>query len=103
MKEALKISYKNSHELDAIIDSQLPSTRPQFRCAKVRVHGEIYEMYHRNIMECVKALWEDPEFADLLDTAPVKLFIDAEKKIRIYHNMNTGKWWWATQVRRADS
>jgi hypothetical protein len=29
---------------------------------------------------------------------PERHYIDKEKKIRMYHNMHTGKWWWSTQA-----
>ncbi|KZT66802.1 hypothetical protein DAEQUDRAFT_714317 [Daedalea quercina L-15889] len=45
----------------------------------------------------VHALWGDPEFAPLLVIAPERHYADANKMIRVYFDMHTGKWWWATQ------
>lgn len=56
-------------------------------------------MYYRDIIACVKALFGDPKFAPYLVFAPEKHYVDEKKTKRMYHDMLTGKWWWATQVR----
>jgi len=60
--------------------------------------GEVLEFYARNIIECLRALWGDPDFDGDLIFEPERLYADEEKKSQIYHDMNTGKWWWDTQV-----
>ncbi|KAJ7096864.1 hypothetical protein C8R44DRAFT_643819 [Mycena epipterygia] len=94
--EKLGLSYKNSRELNNIIDTKLPG-RPKFKRKEIIVGGEAYDVYFRDILECVKALFGDPEFAAHLKVAPERHYADADQTVRLYHDMHTGKWWWATQ------
>ena len=91
------MSYKNSEELNRIIDTKLPG-RPQFTRREVVQSGEVIEYYARDIIECLRALWGDPDFDGDLIFEPERLYADEDMTIRIYHEMNTGKWWWDTQV-----
>ena len=73
--------------------------RPQFSRDEIQVAGEVFEVYHRNIIECIKALYGDPEFANHMTYAPEKHFVEQEENtFNVYHEMHTGKWWWKTQV-----
>ncbi|KAJ6598608.1 hypothetical protein B0H10DRAFT_2324126 [Mycena sp. CBHHK59/15] len=94
--ESLELSYGTSVQLNKIIDEGLPG-RPKFTRSEVVVNGEVFHLYSRDILECVRALWGDTEFAPYLFVAPEKHYIDKDKTIRMYHNMHTGKWWWSTQ------
>ncbi|KAF8816261.1 hypothetical protein BYT27DRAFT_7221500 [Phlegmacium glaucopus] len=94
---ALNLSYKNSNELNQLIDTQLPG-RPQFKRREVVQSGEVLEFYTRDIIECLRALWGDPDFEGDLILEPERLYADQDMTIRIYHEMNTGKWWWDTQA-----
>ncbi|KAF7343824.1 hypothetical protein MSAN_01963600 [Mycena sanguinolenta] len=94
--EALGLSYRNSAELNAIIDEKLPC-RPKFTRSEVVVAGEAFELYSRNIIECVRALFGDTDFAPYLFVVPERHYADKDKTIRLYHNMHTGRWWWSTQ------
>jgi hypothetical protein len=60
--------------------------------------GEALDFYSRDIIECLRALWSDPDFSEDLIFEPERLYADEDMTIRIYHDMNTGKWWWDTQV-----
>jgi len=64
----------------------------------VVIAGEAFEMYSRNIIDCIKSIFGDPEFTSQLILSPEKHYADADKTQRLYHEMNTGKWWWNTQV-----
>lgn len=55
-------------------------------------------MFARDIIECVRALYGDPEHAQYLCFVPEKHYADAGKTQRLYHDMHTGMWWWSTQV-----
>ncbi|KAJ7673177.1 hypothetical protein DFH06DRAFT_1266823 [Mycena polygramma] len=88
--------HSTSAELNKIIDDKLPG-RPRFSRSEVVVNGEVFYLYSRNVLECVRALWGDTDFAPYLFVLPERHHIDKEKKIRMYHNMHTGKWWWSTQ------
>ncbi|KAJ7248067.1 hypothetical protein C8J57DRAFT_1522618 [Mycena rebaudengoi] len=70
--EKLGLSYKNSRELNGIIDKKLPG-RPKFQRQEIIVGGEAY------------------------DVAPERHYADEDHTMRLYHDMHTGKWWWATQ------
>ncbi|KAG1797194.1 hypothetical protein EV424DRAFT_1304426, partial [Suillus variegatus] len=95
--DRLGLSYKSSRELNNIIDKKLPTGRPQFRRQEVVVAGEAFDVYFRDVVECVKALYEDPEFAPYLVFVPERHSADQDKTMRLYHDMHTGKWWWRTQ------
>lgn len=92
------LSYKNTRELDKIIDEQLSSGRPRFIRREIIVAGEAFEVFYRDILECIRALYGDPEFADVLVFTPERHYADADHTVQIYFNMHTGKWWWSTQV-----
>ncbi|KAJ7694865.1 hypothetical protein B0H17DRAFT_931310 [Mycena rosella] len=94
---ALGLSYKNSNELNQIIDDSLPNGRPVFKRQEIVVGGEAFDVYFRPIMECVRALYGDPEFAQDLIFAPERHYADADKTIRLYHDIHTAEWWWKTQ------
>ena len=95
--ESLDLSFKNSKELNKIIDNKLPG-RPQFKRREIVQSGEAVELYSRDIIECLRALWGDPEFSEDLILEPERLYADEDMTIRIFHDMNTGNWWWDTQV-----
>src|SRR6267378_658653 len=95
--EKLNLSYKNSRELNKIIDEKLPG-RPKFVRNEVVVAGEAFELYSRDVIECIKGLFGDPDFAPYLVFEPERHYADADKTVRLYHDMHTGRWWWATQV-----
>ena len=40
----------------------------------------------------------DPEFCEELILEPERLYADEDMTIRIFSDVNTGKWWWDTQV-----
>ncbi|KAH9839355.1 uncharacterized protein C8Q71DRAFT_703890 [Rhodofomes roseus] len=99
VRDLLKLSFKNSEELNKIIDEKLPNRRPEFRCFEACVGGERFEMFCRDILECILALWGDPEHAAILCITPERHYADADQTLRLYHDLHTGKWWWATQTR----
>ncbi|KAJ7175571.1 hypothetical protein C8R46DRAFT_1174477 [Mycena filopes] len=96
VRDSLDLSYGTSAQLNKIIDDKLPG-RPKFTRSSVVVNGEVFHLYSRDIIECVRALWGDSDFAPYLFVAPERHYIDKDKTIRMYHNMHTGKWWWSTQ------
>ncbi|KAJ7078689.1 hypothetical protein B0H15DRAFT_924756 [Mycena belliarum] len=97
VRDSLNLSYGNSVQLNKIIDEKLPG-RPKFVRSEVVVDGEVFALYSRDILEYVRALWGDADFAPYLFVAPERHYIDKDKTIRMYHNMHTGKWWWSTQA-----
>ncbi|KAK7464428.1 hypothetical protein VKT23_006595 [Stygiomarasmius scandens] len=96
VSDRLGLSFKNAAELNRILDDNLPS-RPQFQKQEVIVKGEVFEMYFRDILQCVRALYHDAEFAPYLKFAPERHFGDATQSDQLFHDMHTGQWWWSMQ------
>ncbi|KAI0825391.1 hypothetical protein BC628DRAFT_1320379 [Trametes gibbosa] len=94
---ALGLSFKNTAELNKIIDDKLPRRRPAFTHHFVTVMGEKFDLFSRNIIECLRALYGDPEHVRYLCFTPERHYADADKTIRLYHDLHTGRWWWDTQ------
>ena len=72
--------------------------RPQFERREVVIQDEAVELYTRDIMECIRAIWGDADFAEDLIYEPERHYADEDQTLRLYHDMHTGKWWWRTQV-----
>lgn len=94
----LGLSFSSSEELNQIIDKKLPNGLPRFIREEVTIAGQKYEFYHRDIIQCVRVLYGNPELTPFLAHAPEKHYTSPDKKTRIYSEMNTGKWWWNLQV-----
>jgi len=94
--ESLGLSYTNSRELNAVID-KLPG-RPEFQKSEVTLAGETFDIWHRDILQCIKSLIGDPEFVDELKLAPERHYSDKDRLNRVYSDFHTGKWWWKVQV-----
>ncbi|KAI0070092.1 hypothetical protein K474DRAFT_1744707 [Panus rudis PR-1116 ss-1] len=92
----LDLSYKNSRELNALVD-KIPNLRPRFKVKEIELGDEIYEVYFRDALECVRALFGEPEFAPHVVTKPERFYADANRTQRVHWDMFTGKWWWAMQ------
>ncbi|KAG1865424.1 hypothetical protein F4604DRAFT_1586067 [Suillus subluteus] len=97
VSERLSLSFKNANELNAIVDHGLPTGRPKFKREQIVVAGEAFDIYHRDVIECVKSLYGDLDFAKYLAFAPERHYSDEDEMIRLFHDMHTGKWWWDTQ------
>ncbi|KAG2151188.1 uncharacterized protein EDB93DRAFT_1224913 [Suillus bovinus] len=106
VSERLGLSFKNANELNkiirldvlvTIIDYELPTGRPKFKREQVVVAGESFDVYYRDILECIKSLYGDPDFAKYLTFAPERHYTDEDQTVRLFHDMHTGKWWWNTQ------
>ncbi|KAG2041091.1 hypothetical protein BDR03DRAFT_979554 [Suillus americanus] len=98
VSEHLGLSFKNTNELNKIIDYKLPTGRPKFKWEQVVVAGESFDVYYRDILKCIKSLYGDPDFARYLTFAPERHYTDKDQTVRLFHDMYTGKWWWNTQV-----
>ncbi|EIW56974.1 uncharacterized protein TRAVEDRAFT_170977 [Trametes versicolor FP-101664 SS1] len=93
----LGLSYKNARELNNIVDQKLASGRPRFVRREIVVAGEVFEIFYRDVIQCIRALYGDPEFAGILVFTPERHYADAEHSVRVYFDVHTGKWWWETQ------
>ncbi|TFK78674.1 hypothetical protein K466DRAFT_506925 [Polyporus arcularius HHB13444] len=93
----LGLSFKNTKELNTIIDEQLTSGRPRFIRREIIVAGEAFEVFYRDVIQCIRALYGDPEFSGILVFTPERHYTDKDCKRRVYFDMHTGRWWWDTQ------
>ncbi|KIL63907.1 hypothetical protein M378DRAFT_79020 [Amanita muscaria Koide BX008] len=93
--DRLGLTFRTTRELNRVVD-KLPA-RPKFLCEEVTVAGHMYTCFYRSIIACILALYRDPAFARDMLYVPELHFKDNEGKQRIYHDMNTGKWWWKMQ------
>ena len=64
---------------------------------------ERVDLWKRNPIKLIKELLQDPEWKDVLQYKPQKLYVDSECSERIYNEMWTGDWWWEMQVGIATS
>ncbi|KAG2346551.1 hypothetical protein BDR05DRAFT_878079 [Suillus weaverae] len=96
LSENIGFSFKNSRELNKIIDNELPG-RPEFKCEQIIIADQAFDIYYRDIIECIKVLFGDPNFTQYLVFVPECHYADEDKTVRLYHDMHTGKWWWNCQ------
>ncbi|KAH8995564.1 hypothetical protein EDB86DRAFT_2763520, partial [Lactarius hatsudake] len=68
VSDRLGLSYGSAKELDHIIDT-LPG-RPPFKHKDFTVGDEPLAFYFRDVMQCIRSLYGDPEFMHELAFAP---------------------------------
>ncbi|KAG2160171.1 uncharacterized protein EDB93DRAFT_1237363 [Suillus bovinus] len=95
VSEHLSLSFKNANELNALVSHELPSSR--FKREQIIVASEAFDIYYCDVIECVRSLYGDPDFARYLAFAPERHYSDKDKTVCLFHDMHTGKWWWDTQ------
>ncbi|THU90457.1 hypothetical protein K435DRAFT_911965 [Dendrothele bispora CBS 962.96] len=95
--DALGLSYRNSADLNKIIDNEIPARRPAFLREEVVIGGQAFDLYKRDILECIRALYGNAEHCKYMCFTPERHYADADKTIRLYHDLHTGRWWWGTQ------
>ena len=71
----LGLSFKNSMELNKIIDTLLPG-QPRFEKHEIVVGDEVCEVYYRDVIACLRVLFGNPDFAPFLVFAPEKHYVD---------------------------
>ncbi|KAH9173192.1 hypothetical protein EDB89DRAFT_2113987 [Lactarius sanguifluus] len=81
--DKLNLSYCMPNELNKIIDTELPGC-PRFMCKDMTIAGYTLEFYFRDVLECIRTLYGDPEFAHDLVFAPECHYTDHERKCRVY-------------------
>ncbi|KAG1882302.1 uncharacterized protein F5891DRAFT_1204038 [Suillus fuscotomentosus] len=97
VSERLSLSFKNANELNAIVDHELLTGQPKFKQEQIIVAGEAFDVYCHDMIECIKSLYSDPDFARYLVFVPEHHYADEDETVHLFHNMHTGKWWWDTQ------
>jgi hypothetical protein len=69
-----------------------------FKHDQIVVANEAFDVYYHDIIECIKALFSDPNFADFLVFTPECHYADKDEMVHLYYEMHTRKWWWNSQV-----
>ena len=92
------MNINNSRDLNQTID-QLPGYGG-WKYTLISVDGseKTHELFYRNPLDCLKALWADPAFDGHMSFAPEKRYSDRAKTQRLYTDMKTGDFWWEMQV-----
>ncbi|KAI0041099.1 hypothetical protein FA95DRAFT_1501909 [Auriscalpium vulgare] len=96
LRDRLGLSFKSSKDLNNIIDCQLPAV-PEFKSEEIVVDGETFEVFFRDVLECIKMLYSNPDFLQHMSFAPERHYADDDLTVRLYHQMHTGTWWWKIQ------
>ena len=52
--------------------------------------GEAFNIFYWDIMECIRALYGDPEFARHLIFVPERHYMDEAQSRRMYYDMHMG-------------
>ena len=105
LADKLDLRYRSSRDLNQIVDGALPA-RPAFVRRTYQLGGETHELYLRDALGLVEALYGSPEFANELVFAPEKHYVrvggEGERVSwsRRFSDMHTGRWWWKLQVCR---
>ena len=97
VRECLGLSYGSTVKLNKIIDNHLPS---RLKCVRqeVVVGEQAFDVYFWDVLECIRALYGNPEFAKTLVFTPERHYLDSAKTKQAYHEMHTGNWWWEKQA-----
>ena len=96
--EALGLSFRNSRELNRLIDKKLPG-HPHFRRQQIQIGEETVELYSRDVIKCIQYIYSKPEFAEHLIHKPERHYTRVEgRRVQVFHDMHTGQWWWSIQV-----
>jgi Plavaka transposase len=90
--EQLGLLYYTVKELNEMIDNEMPG-HPSFQCKEVTFNDECLEFYHRDIIQCIQAIYSDAQFAPDLVFAPEWHFTSHECIFCIYNEMHTANWW----------
>jgi hypothetical protein len=85
-------------ELNRIIDDDMTGP-PPFQCWEFDLGHENLQFYCRDILQCIRTLYGDPEFVQDMTFAPERHYTDDTRACRIINEMYTGDWWWTLQVR----
>ncbi|KIY69492.1 hypothetical protein CYLTODRAFT_452584 [Cylindrobasidium torrendii FP15055 ss-10] len=104
LRERLGLSYRNTAGLHESVDA-IPRRAGQWYDKHISFPdrpNEIFILRHRDIIECIRSLWGDPELSKHIVYKPCKLFQKStepgtEHGSRLYNEMWTGQWWWFVQ------
>ncbi len=76
--------------MNKIVDT-LPNGRPAFMRQEIKLNGQNIDVYFRDIIECIRSLFGNPDFAQYLVFLPEKHYLEGAtgERVRIYHDMHT--------------
>jgi hypothetical protein len=69
---------------------------------KGKLHTEDLELWHRDPVECIQELLENPVFKDVQAFAPCRVYKNKDMTNREYSEMWTADRWWQIQVPEID-
>ncbi|KZV59232.1 hypothetical protein PENSPDRAFT_595854, partial [Peniophora sp. CONT] len=100
LADALRLQFRTSHQLDAIMDKELPP-RPDFVRRTYTAGGEKHELYMRDSRQVLEELYGRPDFAnDMIYTPEMQYVLVGEgEEDRVRSDMQTSSWWWQMQTR----
>jgi len=97
--EHLGLSYHNARKLHQIIDNIPPHAEWQTRSLWFRSDPDAkHYIHYRNPLDAIQLLLGNPAHTKHIVYKPKKVFVNARKEKRIYHEMWTGRWWNTVQV-----
>ena len=97
LADKLALSYRTVKQLNDLINNHLPG-RPPFQHKELIIGGEHLEFHCWDILECIRSLYGDPQFAQDLVFVPERHYTGPDRTCCIYSEMHTGNWWWKAQV-----
>lgn len=100
-------AFHNSRSLYQRVDRL--DAGPAWNCESFRVTGdrqdrrgnalfEDLELWHRNPVDCIQELLENPAFENHVEFAPQRVYRTNVYTHREYGEMWTADWWWDKQV-----
>ncbi|TFK59487.1 hypothetical protein BDN72DRAFT_780643, partial [Pluteus cervinus] len=101
VKEKLGLSYHNVRSLHQKLDC-IPERAGPWVTKKLSFPDnpdDKFTIRHRDPIQAIKSLFNNPAHASDIVYAPKKIFSDQTRKNRIFNEMWTGRWWHAAQSR----
>jgi hypothetical protein len=78
VKDRLGLFCNNIRELNHIINNHLPGCLP-FQHEEISIAGSTFDFYYCDILQCIRTLYEDPNFMQHLVFAPERHYTDETK------------------------
>lgn len=103
------LSFHNKRSFLQKIDNLPTFNSTALECEEIELIGDVQneagvpqkihvELWKRNPVEVVREIIGNPALKGHMSYTPVKIFTDESQQEQIFNEMNTGNWWWKTQV-----
>ena len=89
----MELSFHRQYDIHRLLDAGLPVVLPTFTRCPITIEGREVVCYMRPALDCAKALFSSPQWAQQLLTVPERHYADATRSARLYGDMNTGELW----------